>query len=208
MDINLEFDTKDKIEWLINFVYKTIHIRYAYTISSDGSITKYYNRKNMWHNKPIRKSDYVCSGYMKCDFDDFKMINSEIHYEFVYEPNNYNDDNVEANYELGENEFDSLITNDIDDISLVTAGTIFIKNFPGFNEDHRGSDHTIIKLDFKPVVTLVPSENKITFRDFIKACFDIKSHKFDFWYELYSGIRKFNIIDNKIYVEVKFDHRS
>ena len=208
MNIDLEIDTKNKIEWLINFVYNTVSIRYAYTISSDGNITKYYNRKNMWHDKPIRKSDNICCGYTECDFDDFKIINSDIYYEFIYDPNNYDDNNDEnANYELNASEFDLLITNDMDSINLLITKTIFIKNLSEFNKDHKGSDHTIVKMDFKPLVTLMPIENKITFRDFVIACFDIKSHKFDFWYESYGGIQKFNITDDSIHIGVNFGHR-
>lgn len=67
--------------------------------------------------------------------------------------------------------------------------TVKFINVSGFNSDHRGSDHTKIKLDVHREFTL----RGPTLRDFVEGFFRIKSHKFDLWYELFTDIQKFQL---------------
>jgi hypothetical protein len=208
MEISLEQDKKKTFNKLFGFVYDTTTIEYAYTKSND-SITKYYNRNNLWYDDGPSDEE-ECNGYSDCEFDDcelddYKITKSEIHYKFKYEPKNFNEG-------LEDNDVDDctlkILQNDPKDICLKCDKKIVIRNQRGFNYDHRGSDHTKIKLGFGTKIVLTPIDEKISFEKFIRACFDIKSHKFDFWYELYCGIHKVIEHDNSIEVFVNFDHGS
>lgn len=83
-----------------------------------------------------------------------------------------------------------------------------LENISGFNHDHRGSDHTRIELPFTDRIRLTPVDGKIKFLDLVQACFDIKSHKFDLWYELFCGIKKFRLEGGDGIATIVFDHGS
>lgn len=63
-------------------------------------------------------------------------------------------------------------------------------------------------LDFDPDAIVRSYNGKISFADFSDACFRIKSHKFDLWYELYCGVDLLLDFDDKLIVDVRFDHGS
>jgi hypothetical protein len=77
-------------------------------------------------------------------------------------------------------------------------------NDAGVNEDRRGSDHTKIRLPFEETV-IVPKETNLY--DFAVACYLIKSHKFDYWYEFFGGI---DLADKTSFYKINlgFDHGS
>lgn len=81
-----------------------------------------------------------------------------------------------------------------------------LHNMSGYNDDHRGSDHTIIELDFCPNYKLKTN----TMRELIIGMYKIKSHKFDYWYELFIGAKlarsRSNL--NDIIIKFNFDHGS
>ncbi|XWV26904.1 hypothetical protein QJ857_gp0146 [Tupanvirus soda lake] len=209
MLINLDANTKNKIDWLIKYIYLTVRIKYAYTVSDNNTITKYYNSENMWSIDPQDRSE-SCGGYWDCELK-FDNTNDDIFYEFIYNPQSYKDDldeNEYGQYTMNESGINCLLYNSLDNIYLKSTKKIIIHNESGFNGDHRGSDHTKICLNFEPNVTLEPVDNKIAFKDFVKACFDIKSHKFDFWYELYCGVKNMNETDDSYIISVCFDHGS
>src|SRR5579872_3254557 len=70
-------------------------------------------------------------------------------------------------------------------IPIVSSKCTRIINRSGVNADHRGSDHVRIILPFERQVELPAT---MTFGEFAEACYRIKSHKFDHWYELYFGV--------------------
>jgi hypothetical protein len=204
--LNLEINTKKKINWLIDFIYQTVRIKYVYIFSNNTKI-KYYNRINKWHTHTIDNTDVKCDGYFDCELDDFETIKEKIYYKFDYHPEYFSHNN-DDNYKINKKIFHSLMTNNIDAIYLKSTKPINIINRMGFNEDHRGSNHTKIILDFFHVAKLIPAKNIITFKNFAVACFNIKSHKFDFWYELYFGVKHVITNDKYIDIEVDFDHGS
>tara|TARA_R110002111_G_scaffold21318_13_gene49818 strand:+ start:1235 stop:1567 length:333 start_codon:yes stop_codon:yes gene_type:complete len=82
-------------------------------------------------------------------------------------------------------------------------GTVKLVNNAGINHDHRGSDHCLVKIPFYDAIIL---ENPTT-HDFIRALYQIKSHHWENWYELFctSNIN----VENDIYtLEIQFDHGS
>lgn len=82
---------------------------------------------------------------------------------------------------------------------------IEITNECGFNDDHRGSDHTIIKL---PFVDKVEIGSAFTLKKVLDAYFNLKSHKFDKWYELYCTADAIKSPNEKIEIQLNFDHGS
>jgi hypothetical protein len=203
MSDDLKINTKDKFDNLINYIYNTVTIKYVYIVKDNKKI-KYYNRKNQWNEKGYT-NDGECNGYFECDLDDHIYTNEKIHYVFNYVPNlNFNYGKEIA---LDDKEVKILSENKLNDIYLKCCDTIILNNLDGYNEDHRGADHTKLMLDFHRQIILKPTDNKIYFKDFVDACFRIKSHKFDPWYEMYCGV---NCIkkNNKINVSVRFDHGS
>lgn len=86
-----------------------------------------------------------------------------------------------------------------------TCTQILLSNVAGRNNDHRGSDHCRVHLAMKKYQMLTLP---CSLSDLAQACYRIKSHKFDKWYELYSGITSIKISNNCMYVGVNFDHGS
>ncbi len=66
-----------------------------------------------------------------------------------------------------------------DQIKFITEKDIVITNNCGINEDHRGSNHTILKLPFETKVNL---GKEFTFYDLLTANSNLKAHKFDYNY--------------------------
>ena len=80
---------------------------------------------------------------------------------------------------------DFIAKNGIHNVILKGFNSIYIHNSFGVNEDHRGSDHCEVKL---PQETKVRFRNSVSLYDFIIGFIRIKSHKFDTWYELLTGV--------------------
>ncbi len=98
---------------------------------------------------------------------------------------------------------------DISNIKFISNSNIIITNKTGFNNDHRGLSHTLIEL---PFLTKINLGKEFTLEDLIISNTNLKSHKFDYWYELYTGC---TIKNNKkaknnksVVIELKFDHGS
>lgn len=90
------------------------------------------------------------------------------------------------------------------DVKFVSNIDIIISNKSGFNHDYRGLSHTLIEL---PFLTEINLGKKFTLEDLIIANSNLKSHKFDYWYELYIDCLCENK-NNSVRVQLKFDHGS
>ena len=101
--------------------------------------------------------------------------------------------------------FKSLSDHSLKDIQL-DFGNISIVNPCGFNDDHRGSDHTRIILDHTDTSHVT---NGCTLYDLANACYRLKSHKFDNNYELFN---ESTIVtskhSNEYTITLSFDHGS
>nr|WBF70696.1 hypothetical protein [Megavirus caiporensis] len=76
------------------------------------------------------------------------------------------------------------------------------------NNDNRGGgcgDYHIPVQDFKYTII---NENGITIRDIFEIVYRLKGSKYDFWYELFSGIRIKKQTDNYIKFKVYFNYGS
>jgi len=211
MSIILDDNIRRKINDLIIFVYDSVEIKYVYILNDDGSKTKYYNRPNQWHGN--YDEDGECNGEYDCDFHDQISTNKHIHYVFKFKPDinriiDYRIDNPIGQSILTDNELNILTSGPLKEIFIECPKKLVIHNISGFNEDHRGSDHTKLILDFHDDYTLIPINGKISLKKFADACLRIRSHKFENCYEMYCGVDSVEIGNNKIIANVVFDHGS
>ena len=114
----------------------------------------------------------------------------------------FDDDHFEhCNLEL----LEQIDKSDLDKIFLLGYKELSIFNIAGWNDDHRGSNHCKIFLNQSVNIT---EHNMITMKQFIDMCYQLKSHKWDQWYELFSGITSCDLVDDTIDIMINFDHGS
>lgn len=97
-----------------------------------------------------------------------------------------------------------------------TTKTVKIFNKWGENEDHRGSDHCAIKLPFKSYQQFTICDDcsndhkgsTMSFYDLINAFYFARSHKFEDWYEMFTGCQIDTTKDDQITIWLNLDHGS
>jgi hypothetical protein len=214
---------------LFRSIYNSYEIEY---VEDKKKNKNYINGSNLWYstekltkklsknNIEIENNDHECVSYWDCSCSGLnkkKVDKNNIKYifsgKFVFE--NEDEEEEEEDDDVLKNIYKEVYnilnliqnkceTNSIDNIKLVFDKPITIKNIAGFNEDHRGSDHMIIKLPFIDEIKL---SNEITLQELITVAHNIKSHKFDYWYELFSNCT-YSKNEDGILIEVDFDHGS
>ena len=80
-------------------------------------------------------------------------------------------------------------------------------NTSGYNHDSRGSDRSLVQLPFETTVLL---RAPFTLAELVQATFRLKSHKFDYWYELFisASVQARPGKRTSMHVRMKFDHGS
>ena len=148
----------------------------------------------------------------KCTYDENCHIHSEtliypkssdsLEYVIKKDGSDFDDDHFEhCNLEL----LEQIDKSDLDKIFLLGYKELSIFNIAGWNDDHRGSNHCKIFLNQSVNIT---EHNMITMKQFIDMCYQLKSHKWDQWYELFSGITSCDLVDDTIDIMINFDHGS
>ena len=95
---------------------------------------------------------------------------------------------------------------DKSNIKFISNIDIIITNVNGFNYDYRGLSHTLIEL---PFLTDIDLGKEFTLEDLIITITNLKSHKFDYWYELYTDCScEYENEINSIIINLEFDHGS
>lgn len=230
----LVFDVKNAKIWssIFKFIYSITefdHIKYREK--------EYYLRKTMWYDRccqdPEYDPDIECKGYMSCEeghndepieHDDWILVipSKPITYIFSYDSESAEEEDSEE--ELQKTVFKKLLSvyneDKLQDLTIKTDTDCILWNRSGVNDDHRGSDHCKIKLDYHEQFEI---KFPVTFNKLIDACYRIKSHKEDKWYELFSSVSKIQIIPKQerflwnikpedrrdaLYLNVSFDHGS
>lgn len=213
--ININELTKDEIwelfDILIRYVYMSSYIDYVYVIEDDQK-KKYFQRSNYWNENETVDYTEECLCYYDsgCDFNDTFETEEFIYY--VLKSDHIDLDEIFNHYDNITRKIVSHIEHinklNFRDIRLLCDKNIKFINIKGINHDHRGSNHTKLRLDFHDKFILDKQFGSIDFVDFADACFRIKSHKFDFWYEYYYNVRKIEMTDELIEIYVGFDHIS
>ncbi|HMV79179.1 MAG TPA: hypothetical protein PK453_24850 [Leptospiraceae bacterium] len=201
LDVLDDSELKILLSALIRFIYDT-HTFFSFEY--DGK--EYHNQPNQWYfgefdgfpHDPVTP----CKGYDECEFEEGQKLvrvqpkpGKKIKYNIDWEGREFDEESKPLVYEIGQ----VFSQNPI----LHSRPLILINE--NFNDDHRGSDHTRIILDFPGKVALKGKKTKMT--DFVDALFRLRSHKFENWYEMYYGAEVSS--DKKaITVDVMFDHGS
>ena len=76
------------------------------------------------------------------------------------------------------------------------------------NYDNRGGgcgEFGFTKDDF---IWKIENKNGINLKDIVEGCYRLKGSKYDFWYELFCGLKEENIKDSTITYKIDFDYGS
>lgn len=197
-----------------HFAMKTTEIEY---VTYKGK--KYYMRGNSLNNGPDERPDYDPD--VECGMHDGYMDGCEAPPE-IYPENDadvefhlkYNPKNVVWNEDSFSQESQKLIRKiqhtPVEKVRLTASAdgavsVLVMRNPSGINTDHRGCDHCKVHLAFHSDYSLpLPC----TLMDFMKAMYRIKSHKWDYWYELYGGATVKSCKKGIMKVDFSFDHGS
>ncbi len=174
--------------------------------------------------------DYPCDGYRDCEKTKYNKINIEDRNYFKYvfsgsidiidlemwvgkdedeEAYGEPDGEKKLNYKNDQGIYNVIVQMQNLDLSpaqikFILDKDIVISNISGCNKDHRGSDHTILKLPFVKEVNL---GKEFTFYDLLTANSNLKSHKFDNNYEMFCKASCITL-DNLIKIQLDFNHGS
>lgn len=153
-------------------------------------------------------NDETCKGDI-CEWECFEpyrvLYPDDIKY--IMRINNH----IVVDEELGYDNLDFVeeIVNQHNDVGckIILCGydSIVFKNLSGINSDHRGETKCFIEL---PLHDEYKIDLPCDLETFAEAIHKIKSHKWDYWYELFGACVKFEEIDNILYVDLTFDHGS
>jgi hypothetical protein len=94
--------------------------------------------------------------------------------------------------------------NKLTDINFTGYNSIVLKNICGINPDHRGSTHCNLAVNYEETYQLT----KLNLNQLIVGMYRIKSHKFDYNYEMFISCSKKIEPNNRLVIEFDFDHGS
>lgn len=164
------------------------------------------NIHNEFTKRPDYDPDVQCAKYGRCEISDATLIyptpDDSLEYVVEKKVNDFTDSYFEKrNKEL----LNQIHISDLNKIFLVGYKKIFLTNNMGWNCDHRGSNHCKIFLKQDCNIEI---HGIITMKMFVDACYKLKSHKWDNWYELFCGSKHIRFDDGNIIAVVDFDHGS
>ena len=197
------------INGLFDYLYHSTGIG---SIEYEGKL--YYERSSMWtrtDNDEKRgewDEDVECEAYWGgSDDEDGEHVKPEIYpddadvkYNIEYSHDTKKNDEENQTME----ELFNRIEGNFDDTVLTGYNKIVMVNTSGENGDHRGSNHCKINLKYHETFSL---EGPVKLVDFCSAMYRIKSHKWDKWYELFTGART-KVENDILFILVSFDHGS
>jgi hypothetical protein len=187
--------------YLTNLLFKYISQSFELvSVLDTGSGKVYFPRSNVWNSK--EDAEGPCCGdtdHEECIFTDVVKPKGDLVYNIDYSPDQDVFDTEEEEKQW------SLFQEQGKEMEVFPKGKILIlRNDNGVNDDHRGSDHTQIRLDFNEI--WVCRGNKMA--DLAEAYFRVKSHKFENCYELLCGINSIKEINQGYIITLGFDHGS
>lgn len=191
----------------------TNEIEYIYSGRFELNIIEDYKKFLLNNNKGMNTffSDYFNSGNFNLDDlyskDDLYLFGYDVSHHDIKLTDKF-DKTKDLNDKSKKIILDIYANNNIETskVKFISGSDIVIKNKCGFNYDHRGLNHTLIELPFLSKINL---GKNFSLKDLIIANSNLKSHKFDYWYELYTGCDvKKNEKKNSIVIELKYDHGS
>jgi hypothetical protein len=187
-------------------------IKYIYAGKFELDIIEDYKKFLLNNNRQMNTFfiDYFHSGNFNLDdiynMDDIYLFGNDKYYHEPILTNqfaktkNLNEESKKIILDLYANNLA-----DVSSIKFISNYDVIITNKTGFNDDYRGLSHTLIEL---PFLTKINLGKKFTLEDLIISNTNLKSHKFDYWYELYTGSSSKVKNNGSIVIELKFDHGS
>lgn len=163
--------------------------------------TLHYHKKNKVNNRANENKEDK-----KAELDNKAKVNNDKDKEESEDEEEDEDEEDPVQIELGELIWDVFEHNKWSDVKLhFSPKYIELINKRGFNNDHRGSNNTKVTLDFHDKYVI--KNKSCTIGNFADACYRIKSHKFDYWYELYTYVL---VSSNGRHIKLnfEFDHGS
>lgn len=201
------FSTEDIIK-LTKIIFKNQKLQY---VIYDDKI--YFERVNLWSSKNVDKKCPCLEdkdgekGYWKCNYkynyyaiyDDSIRPTKEKIYVF-----DFNDKFLsEKDYDDEDKELKEFFLKRIlpNKEKITIKENLIFQNKDGINRDHRGSTHCQLELEFIPIITI--KKGTYSFDEISNLLWNLKSHKFENWYELFCDCEYKN---NKFILD--FDHGS
>jgi hypothetical protein len=182
-------------------------------LSVEANGLTYRQRTSEWShgsggNRLAHDPDVICNGYFDCELPPpIEVDGGDITYNM--ELGGF-DDVVSYEDEEDENEYGCITAleriSDPKKTIFHQFNRVTVRNTSGFNDDHRGSDHCAIKLDFWDSYEI--NGPVITVYDLLVALYKVKSHKWDIWYEMFSNVDSHSLENGHLTIEVSFDHGS
>jgi hypothetical protein len=186
----------------------------------------YYERSNIWINNDVDPNlRHLDDPDVECDeesYDCYKCeANSDIYptekdtlsyiVKFTNKRNPIpNDMNFIAtqisNCDLDVDTYILLLDNDPENIFFSGFDKLLLLNTCGRNDDHRGSTHCKVFLNYESEIMKL-NKDDINLRYLAECYYRLKSHKFDKWYELFTGL-KYSKIFGRVKINLEFDHGS
>ena len=186
------------------------YIYYQFSLDYDLMTTKYVNIKVPMNYDFINDADNIHSFI---HFSSHYIKDSDYYYIFDNNFKSFNYDYPSLISEL----HNFLCCNQPLDLSFSSLVSLSLTNHHDINHDARGVRALDWKLYFWPSFT-VSNNNFITLHDLIIACYKIKSHKFENYYELFTEAKKFTFMTSlsylypltnyHIFLSIGFDHGS
>lgn len=192
--------TDDEIENNLNTLIKYTYDRYK--LDHNKLIEQYGEREGLG-TYDFEVDDYDDS--WDTEFQPYELNDGEEDdiYPILDSEENYIDD-PEYNLDLVEQMDHFLEDHGPDDLVFANYNTMIMKNLNGVNSDARGVRAIDWKLTYYGTRYMY---GNITYWEFIDHLFKCKSHKFDFWYELYCGV-EVEVEDKILKLSLGFDHGS
>lgn len=186
------FNKKELLDTLIlltAYAYDTTKIE-SVTGTVGGALKNFYNRRNQanyneWNHIPQDTDNWgKCETLMHgaCDFTDYveEDKDTQVKYNIKYVIPTLELANFKTDKKIIE-VFQEIVKNkDLENIHFCTNKPIIMRNQTGICDEHRGSNHTKLKLKFYDKVLL---SKQFTLLDFVINCYKLKSHKFDKYFE-------------------------
>jgi hypothetical protein len=164
----------------------------------------------------------TCCGYLECQ-KKFNTLKRNVIIEYTFKYGKFDMCEPEQCNELLWKELDVrgkdkqsrekyLVFKDLNKEFQETNLRVILCNLEGWNDDHRGMDHPLRisnNLYYRiPFFHSWELPSPCTLEDLVKACRNIKSQKWDGYYEFFSQEVKIVKMANVLYVCVDFNHRS
>ncbi len=145
--------------------------------------------------KGIHYRQGECSAKSECPEPSIRPPSDQLEYHFRVNFDVMDDEAREKDFDLDMMEFASKLCKlGLDAVLFPDHMKVEFVNPHGVNNDHRGSDHTEIGLDFHDYWVLRGPK----LRDFVEGYFRVKSHKFENWYELFGDVQKCELVQNHV----------